>query len=210
MPYQDHAHTRIIALAALIQTSKLVNDIARKGICDGEDFHAFISALFMQTKTKPEAIFGGSNHLKSGLLLSKHLLSGDDIEQGKSLMAYTASMIAVEKLLSKQPATLEHIAQGMQRIEKQVAYFGSPSHENIIAAIAALYGETVSQLKPRIVIHGKPEILRQSQNTQKIRALLFAGIRAAHLWRQHQGGQFRLLFGRKKMIRDIEQLLERI
>jgi len=209
MPATDHAHTRIIALAALMQTSKLVDDIARKGICDSDDFHALLHSLFASTE-KPEALFGGSSHLQAGLLLSKHLLSGDNVEQAKTIMAYTASIIAVEKKLNKNTYMLQSIAAGMQRIQKQASYFGSPSHESVVGGIADLYGHTVSTLKPRIIIRGKPEILRQHCNTNKVRALLFSGIRAAHLWRQHKGGHFRLLFGRKKLLHDIDVILKNI
>jgi len=207
MPAKDHAHTRIIALAALMQTSKLVDDIARKGICDGNDFHALINSLFTDT-TKPEALFGGNSHLQVGLLLSRHLLSGENVDQAKAIMAYTASLIAVEKKLNKNPDMLQSIAAGMQRIQKQATYFGSSSHESVVGGIADLYGNTISTLKPRIIVHGKPEILRQHSNTNKVRALLFSGIRAAHLWRQHKGGHFRLLFGRKKLLRDIDIILK--
>jgi len=207
MPAKDHAHTRIIALAALMQTSKLVDDIARKGICDNDDFHALLSSLFTNT-TKPEALFGDNSHLQVGLLLSKHLLSGDNVDQAKAIMAYTASLIAVEKKLNKNTDMLQSIAAGMQRIQKQATYFGSPSHESVVGGIADLYGNTISTLKPRIIVHGKPEILRQHSNTNKVRALLFSGIRAAHLWRQHKGGHFRLLFGRKKLLHDIDIILK--
>jgi len=207
MPAKDHAHTRIIALAALMQTSKLVDDIARKGICDSNDFHALINSLFTDT-TKPEALFGGNSHLQVGLLLSKHLLSGENVDQAKAIMAYTASIIAVEKKLNKNPDMLQSIAAGMQRIQKQATYFGRSNHESVIGGIADLYGNTVSTLKPRIIVHGKPEILRQHSNTNKVRALLFSGIRAAHLWRQHKGGHFRLLFGRKKLLHDIDAILK--
>jgi len=209
MPATNHAHTRIIALAALMQTSKLVDDIARKGICDNDDFHALLSSLFAET-TKPEALFGGSTHLQAGLLLSKHLLSGENVEQAKAIMAYTASLIAVEKKLNKNPDMLQSIAAGMQRIQKQATYFGSPNHESVVGGIADLYGHTISTLKPRIIVHGKPEILRQHSNTNKVRALLFSGIRAAHLWRQHKGGHFRLLFGRKKLLYDIDSTLKNL
>jgi len=209
MSHSDHAHTRIIALAALIQTSKLVDDIARKGICDNDDFHALLNSLFANA-AKPEALFGGSSHLQAGLLLSKHLLSGENVEQAKAIMAYTASIIAVEKKLNKNTEMLQSIAAGMQRIQKQASYFGSPSHESVIGGIADLYGNTVSTLKPRIIIHGKPEILRQHSSTNKVRALLFSGIRAAHLWRQHKGGHFRLLFGRKKLLHNIDTILKNI
>jgi len=206
MSASDHAHTRIIALAALMQTSKLVDDIARKGICDSDDFHALLNSLF--SSTKPEALFGGGSHLQAGLILSKHLLSGENVDQAKTIMAYTASIIAVEKKLNKNSEMLQSIAAGMQRIQKQANYFGSPSHESVVGGIADLYGHTVSTLKPRIIIRGKPEILRQHSNTNKVRALLFAGIRAAHLWRQHKGGHFRLLFGRKKLLHDIDVMLK--
>ncbi|MDQ6954932.1 MAG: high frequency lysogenization protein HflD [Mariprofundaceae bacterium] len=208
MPYEDHAHTRIIALAALMQTSKLVDDIARKGSCDTEDFNALIHSLFTDSNTRPEALFGGNNHLKSGLLLSKHMLSGESVDQAKAVMAYTASLIAVEKKLHKHDDILQQIADGMQRVQKQANYFDSMVHESVIGGIADLYGNTISTLTPRIIIHGKPEILRQHSNTNKVRALLLSGIRAAHLWRQHKGGHFRLLFGRKKLLRDIDSILK--
>ena len=209
MPYPDSAHTRVIALAALMQTSKLVDNIARKGICDSNDFHALIRSLFSDV-TKPESLFGDSRQLRAGLLLSKHLLAGENVDQAKAIMAYTASLIAVEKKLNKNSELLQKIATGMQRIEKQAAYFGSPVHESVIGGIAELYGNTISTLKPRIIVHGKAEFLRQDSNTNKVRALLFSGIRAAHLWRQHKGGHFRLLFGRKKLLHDIENILKNI
>ena len=96
----------------------------------------------------------------------------------------------------------------MQRIQKQIEYFGSSTHGSVIGGVADLYGDTISNIQPRIMVRGKPEILRQSANTHKVRALLFAGIRAAHLWRQHKGGHFRLLFGRKKLLREIAHELE--
>jgi len=208
MSYKDHAHTRIIALAALMQTAKLVDDIARKGCCDSDDFHAIVNSLFSDTTNNPETLFGGKNHLQSGLILSKHLLSGDTVDQAKAVMTYTASMIAVEKRLHKDSSMLGNIAQGMQRIQKQATYFSSTEHESVIGGIAELYASTISTLKPRIIVHGKPEILRQHTNTNKVRALLFSGMRAAHLWRQHKGGHFRLLFGRKKLLHDIDAMLD--
>jgi len=208
MPHSQHAHARIIALAALMQAAKLVDDIARKGICDAEDFHALLGSLFADPQASPETIFGGRQHLKTGLLLAKQLLSGENIDQAKTAMSYTAGMIAVEKRLKQQAEMLHVIGDGMERIEKQREYFGSITHESVIGGIADLYGETISTLKPRIIVHGKPELLRQSANTNKVRALLFSGVRAAHLWQQHKGGHLRLLFGRKKLIQSIEQALK--
>jgi len=208
MSQSQHAHERVIALSALMQAAKLVDDIARKGSHDNDDFHALINSLFADTQTSPENIFGGRQRLKTGLLLTKQLLSGESIEQANTAMRYTAAMIAVEKRLKNQHDMLRVIAAGMTRIEKQRDYFASATHASVIGGIADLYGETISTLKPRIIVHGKPELLRQSVNTNKVRALLFSGVRAAHLWQQHKGGHLRLLFGRKNLIHSIEQALK--
>ena len=207
MSPSQHEHARIIALAALMQASKLVDDIARQGQCNSHDVQTMMQSIFANPAHTPEEQFSGRKQLHTGLLLTQQLLSGEPVPQAKTAMSYTAGMIAVEKKLKKQELMLQHIAQGMQRIQQQVEYFSSFHHETIIAAIADVYGETISTLKPRIIIHGKPEILRQQQNTQKIRALLFSGIHAAHLWQQYKGGHFRLLFGRKKILLGIEQML---
>jgi len=207
MSPSQHEHARIIALAALMQASKLVDDIARQGQCDSHDFQTMIHSIFADPSLPPEDQFSGRGKLTTGLHITQQLLSGNHVQQAKTSMNYTAGMIAVEKRLKKQHNMLQNITQGMQRIQHQADYFSSFHHPTIIAAIADLYGESISTLKPRIIIHGKPDILRQSQNTQKIRALLFSGIHAAHLWQHHKGGHFRLLFGRKKLLQGIEQLL---
>jgi len=210
MSLSQQEHARIIALAALMQASKLVDDIARQGQCNDHDFQTMIHSTFANPALSPEEQFSGRNHLATGLRITQQLLSGEHIQQAQTSMNYTAGMIAVEKRLKKQHNMLQNIAEGMQRIQHQADYFSSFHHPTIIAAIAALYGETISTIKPRIIIHGKPDILRQSQNTQKIRALLFSGIHAAHLWQHYKGGHFRLLFGRKKLLQGIEHLLTSI
>jgi len=48
--------------------------------------------------------------------------------------------------------------------------------------------------------------LTQAANTQRVRALLMAGLRAAHLWHQHGGGHLGLLFRRKAILRELDQL----
>jgi len=199
---------RALALAAVTQAASLVESIARNGMCDAEDFQAMISSLFAENRDHIGSIYGGVYHLRSGLHISGKLLNGTNIEQAKPLLSYAAGLMALEKRLSKNKPMLATIGEGMQRIKKQSDYFGSETHASVIGGIADLYGNTISTLKPSIIVKGKPEHLKQSANTNKVRALLFAGIRAAHLWHQHGGGHFRLLIGRKKLYQQTQKLLE--
>ncbi|MDX8404191.1 MAG: high frequency lysogenization protein HflD [Mariprofundaceae bacterium] len=199
---------RATALAAIVQTASLVENIARKGICDAEDFDTMIRALFANNSNHVGSIYGGIYHLRSGLHLSAKLLAGSNLEQAKPLLAYAAGLIALEKKLAKNRVMLTSIGEGMERIKKQADYFGSQTHESVIGGIADLYGNSISTLKPSIIVRGKPEYLKQSANTNRVRALLFSGIRAAHFWHQHGGGHLRLLIGRKKLQQQTQKLLE--
>ncbi len=199
---------RAVALAAVTQAASLVESIARNGSCDSEDFETMIGSLFAENSQHVSAIYGGLYPLRAGLHLSSKLLAGTHIEQAKPILTYAAGMMALEKKLSKNKMMLTTVAEGMQRSKKQSDYFGSVTHTSVIGGIANLYGNTISTLKPSIIVRGKPEHLKQSVNTNKVRALLFSGIRAAHFWHQHGGGHFRLLIGRKKLHHQTLKLLE--
>ena len=205
---------RTLALAAIMQSVQLVDRIARKGICDGEDFQTCIDSLFVKPSQehavfRTHDIYGGIGSLEAGLRLTINILDGKHADQAKTLLTYTASIITLEKKLSKQTEIINKLALHMQRIEQQAEYFGSHTHESVIAAIANAYGETISQLKPRIIVRGKTEHLNHAKNKHKVRALLLAGIRAAHIWHQDGGNHLHLLLRRKKLVLQSQYLLEK-
>jgi len=205
---------RVLALAAMVQASHLVQGIARKGLADSSELECAIDSIL--TSPGSESIHAGHlypnpQRLRTGLIFLQRLLNGEelgtDIKQAKELMAYCAGMMSLERKLSRDKEMLGKLGDGINRIKKQRDYFGGAMHENVIAAIAGLYGETISTMNPRIIVHGKPELLSQSNHTNKVRALLFSGIRAAHLWRTHGGSHFHLLLRRRSLSREARQLL---
>jgi len=205
---------RVAALAALTLAVYLVDSIARKGIADAEDCKVLMDSLFAETHDDKQLticeMYGGAAALDTGLRICTRLLQGSDMSQAKSLMVYSGGLMTLERRLAKDAVTRRKLAEGMQRITSQRQYFGDAMHSNVIAAIADLYGETISQMKPRIIVRGKSEHLRQSANTQRVRALLMAGLRAAHLWHKHGGGHISLLLKRKAMVRELELLRHQI
>jgi high frequency lysogenization protein len=199
---------RAAALAALTQAVYLVDCIARKGMADSEDFRVMVESIFANSDATQSVatMYGGAPGLGAGLRISCKVLRGDNLPQVKALMAYSAGLLSLERRLSKNDATRQHLADGMARIGRQRQYFGGAEHSNIIAAIADLYGETISTMKPRIIVRGKSEHLSQNANTQRVRALLMAGLRAAHIWRKHGGGHLHLLTKRKALLHELERL----
>jgi len=200
---------RAAALAALTQAVYLVDGIARKGIVDAEDCQALLDSLFTEARGPQDSVsemYGGASALDTGLRICTRLLQGSDMPQAKALMIYSGGLMTLERRLAKNGPMRQQLADGMQRITSQHQYFGDAMHHNVIAAIADLYGKTISNMKPRIIVRGKSEYLSQTANTQRVRALLMAGLRAAHLWHQYGGGHISLLLRRKAIVRELEAL----
>lgn len=198
-PKQQREKQRALALAALTQVTILIESIAHEGKIEHPRFACCMDAFFDPT-------YLGERSFYAGAVQSKRLLQGQDIPHAKAILTHSAALIALERKLAKQPQTLQHIEQSLQRIDKQIQYFNDPYHSNIIAAIAHLYGETVSKITPQLIVRGKPEHLTPS-NKEKIRCLLFSGIRAAWIWRINGGNTFHLIFGRKKLIQALTRIV---
>jgi len=215
MSHHHLLRERVLALAAMIQAVHLVRGIARKGLAERAEIHTCLSIILAASATKsgPHAnhLYKNPLKLRTGLILLQKLLHGDtmknDMHAAKEIIAYCAALMSLEKKLSHNKAMLAKLGEGIGRIDKQREYFGDVLHSNVIAAIAGLYGETISTLKPRIIVHGKTEFLSHSNNTNQVRALLLSGIRAAHLWRSHGGGHLQLLLRRRALAREAERIL---
>jgi len=219
MPQHSHKnsnnilHDRVLTLAAMVQCAHLVSGIARKGVADAVEIETCISSIFASSGKTPEQIYGDIAKLRTGLLTLSRLLQGKEmknVQRTKELMAYTAAMMTLERKLARNPDMLKKLAEGMQRIEKQAEYFKGVMHDNVVAAISDLYGETISTMKPRIIVRGKSDYLRHSGNTDKVRALLLAGIRGAYLWRIHGGSHLQLLLRRRALGRKASELLRHV
>jgi len=204
---------RAAALAALTQAVYLVDGIARKGIVDSDDCTVLLESLFIDAHGVENTVcsmYGGVQGLNTGLRTCSELLQGNKLPQAKVLLVYSGGLMRLERRLAGNAAMQLKLADGMKRIASQRQYFGHAMHSNVIAAVADLYGETISNMKPRIIVRGKAEYLSQTANTQRVRALLMAGLRAAHLWHKHGGGHINLLLRRKALLRELEILRHHI
>ena len=74
-------------------------------------------------------------------------------------------------------------------------------------ALGTLYADTISQLRPRIMVQGNPHYLGQAGVVSEIRALLLAAVRSALLWRQVGGSQWQFLLGRRAMLEAVQRQL---
>ncbi len=207
---------RAIALAGIFQATQLVQNIANTGNADKQDVETCVLSIFRTDIDKPIDVFDGTEKLHTGLRKLIEQLGGRDTNdtntqnsQNKDLHVtkYTAGVMVLEKRLKRDADMLAKIADGIERARKQMEHF-SLLHDNVIASLADTYAQTISHLKPRIMVQGEHIYISNPNNANRIRALLLAAIRATVLWRQCGGTRWQLLFQRRTIVDEARRLLK--
>ena len=116
-------------------------------------------------------------------------------------------MLQLERRFVQDGATVNKVASGIERAQRQAAELGDSGHPDVLASLGSLYADTISHLKPRVMVQGNPHYLGQAGVVAEIRALLLAAVRSAVLWRQLGGSYWDFLFGRKAMIEAVDRQL---
>ena len=188
---------RCIALAGVFQAAGLASKVARHGMADSDAMESSLYSLFQVDSASVEDVYGGLPGITDGLRTLREQLIGEKA-RNIDITRYVISLMHLEKKLSKQPTMLQRLSDGINSATRQLEHYPL-LHSNILAAMADLYSETISKLRPRIMIQGEPLHLQNTENINRIRALLLSGIRSAILWRQCGGNRFQILLGRKRL-----------
>lgn len=202
IPNQD----RLLALAGIFQATRLVYQVATEGVAEPTSFEASLHSTLLLEAPTTEAVYGGVANLRLGLETLSELFNRPHKERDLEIARYTLSAMHLEKKLLKNPRMLGRLSDGIAQVNMQTRHF-PVTHENIVAALANVYAETISQLQPRIIVAGREGHLMVTANTNKVRALLLGAVRSAVLWRQKGGNRLHLVFGRGRITKNAKELL---
>ncbi|PWK89878.1 high frequency lysogenization protein HflD [Fulvimonas soli] len=186
---------RVLALAGLFQAVTLARQLANEGRCDDVAMAASVASVFRIDAPSVAAVYGRVSGVRLGL---RQLIAQLD-EDGRD-MAVTRMVVTVlrlERSLARQPALVARLQEGIVAARRQVEHFGQDSPQ-VARRLAELYAETLSTLKPRVMVSGHPQYLQQPAVVEKVRANLLAAVRSAVLWRQLGGRQWQLLLHRRQ------------
>ncbi len=206
MPHSKFDQT--LALAGIYQAASLVKQIANTGTANNAQIEATLETLFRFDVNSVEEVYGSISGVSHGVkILQQHL--SDKTTRDIEITKYVISLIMLEAKLTRNKDMLDTISDRLQVIEDQFEFF-SLSHENTFAKLGHLYKDTISTLGPKIIVSGEQPHLSNTNNANKVRALLLAGIRSAVLWRQCGGSRWQFLFGRKAYLQECENILRRV
>ena len=205
----DSLDDDVVALAGIYQAVALVKQTAHAGTTEQATFRASIESIFRLDADSAQAVYGGIAGVKHGLDTLLRQLGGRELKPDPELTAYAANLMFLERKLTGLPWMLETLRAEIETA-KALARADDLEDAAVIANLAHAYSQTVSRLSPRILVQGEPGLLKNAEVANRIRALLLAGIRAAVLWRQVGGSRLKLLFGRKRILREAQTALSMV
>jgi len=195
-----------LALAGVCQSATLVQAIARKGEAQASAVEASLSSILVTSPENTQQVFGSLQNLQTGFTTLVSQLDSDNKLKDAELTRYIASILSLERKLSRSRKALDELGMRVSHVQRQLAHVDFENTQ-IITNLASIYTDIVSPLAPKIQISGNPQNLSNEINQKRIRALLLAGVRAAVLWRQLGGKRRQILFNRKALVESAKSAL---
>jgi high frequency lysogenization protein len=202
----ESVRNRVIALAGIIQSAWLVDLLAREGNIPHEHYDPLIASLFEFNPQDVESVYGGLSGVRKGLELLKDMLDRQAMRKHREVMRYAIGAMQLAKQLSRNQAMQKIVRNRLEHASLKSAHF-STHRDDTATSIAAVYKDTLSTFRFRVQVTGSAEHLKTSRIADNIRALLFAGVRAAMLWRQVGGSRWQFLWQKRLLQHTCAQLL---
>ena len=208
---------RLLALASVYQAAGLAYTFVSQGsaVINGHQdaFDALLkSALSDETDIRKrlgniDDLLIGMKHLEGRVGKVTVKQAPPKTKSPSEIERYAVTLLRIERNVYTKPNLVNLITQQKKILSQRVTFFDQRyRHPSILAGMATIYLETAGTLRTRLTIKGQQTTLTDATNVDCIRACLFAGIQAAHIWHDLGGRPWQLIFGRRAMLEDIRML----
>ncbi|GIU04498.1 lysogenization regulator HflD [Shewanella morhuae] len=196
---------RTMAFAGILQAIAQVQHLARHGELDKAELAASLNTILVTNPDNTADVYQDKMLLQKGYKLILNQL-GDGSQKDVEITRYLVGVLALERKLVRSSSGLAMLAERINQVNRQLHHF-EITDEQVIANLASIYSDIISDIGPKIQITGNPVCLQRPIVQQKIRALLLAAMRSAVLWRQLGGKRRHLVFARKAIIDTAQKSL---
>lgn len=187
---------RVLALAGLVQALAQVRRIAETGQSDAAVVQTSLDSVFRIDAESPQEVYGGAAGVAPGLRLLRDYFNNE--AKDEHLPRLALAVLQLERRFVREAETVGAVSGGIAGIAAQAESAGS-THPDVLSALGGLYADTISHLRPKVMVQGNPHYLGQPGVVAEIRAILLAAVRSAVLWRQLGGSFWDLLLSRRAM-----------
>ncbi len=198
----DAMPERMLALAGLVQALAQVRRIADTGQADSAILATATESVFRIDAASPADVYGDAAAVRPGMRLLRDYFRSQ--AEDPLLPRLALSVLQLERKFVRDDEVVTRVQQGIAALSPQAHNLGA-THPQVLSELGRLYADTVSHLRPRVMVQGNPHYLGQADVVAEIRAVLLAALRSAVLWRQLGGSFWDFLLRRGEMIEAIEQ-----
>jgi high frequency lysogenization protein len=195
---------RVLALAGLLQALGQVRRIADTGQSESARVTAALDSVFRIDAEDAAAVYGGLDALRPGLRQLRDYLANTARDEALGKLAL--AVLQLERRFDRDAAMGDKVQAALKALAPAAAAQES-RHPDVVAALGSLYADTISTLRPRVMVQGNPHYLGQAGVVAEIRALLLAALRSAVLWRQSGGSLWDFVLRRREMAAAVDALL---
>jgi high frequency lysogenization protein len=200
----DPMSERVLALAGLAQALAQVRRIADTGQANENVLATALDSVFRIDAESPAAVYDGRASLRPGLTLLRDYFGNR--ARDEQLPRLALAVMQLERRFVRDEAMADKVLSGI-RGQAALAESSGSTHPDVLAALGSLYADTLSHLRPRVLVQGNPHYLGQAAVVAEVRAVLLAAVRSAVLWRQLGGSLWDFLLRRRAMLDAVEAQL---
>lgn len=196
-----------IALAAIAQSTALVESLAVRGDADDTAIKACILPLLNFNPNSVGEIYPQISAMNLGLRTMQSIFSSDKRERSSEIIRYVLGILALRQKLMSDEDMQAKVHNKLDSLALEIDLESNEALEDkTFEQLAQVYQDTISTYSFRIHVKGNMEYLKDELIANKIRSLLLAGIRSAVLWYQIGGRRWHLILYRKKIQDTSEQI----
>lgn len=197
--------TRVLALAGLVQALAQVRRVADTGQANAAILATAMDSVFRIDAPSPTAVYGDVEAVRPGLTLLRDYFASS--QRDEQLPRLVLAVMQLERRFVRDHDMGRRVQAGIRAQADNAQRLGT-MHPDVMAALGVLYAETLSHLRPRVLVQGNPHYLGQATVVSEVRAILLAAVRSAVLWRQCGGSLWDFLLRRRDLVAAVRDHLE--
>lgn len=211
------------ALAAVFQCCGQIHRIANTGFWDERSCATVIRAIGVTNPDTVDDIYT-ADQLTAGFelvatSLSKSGLAGmnaDGSNDSLAILMLFNKIMALSGALQNRKDVFNELGNRIDAFHDRMlsenqgfmdGELQAVLRQDVLRECATIYQSVISPNCPKLLIPGREECLKVSENQEKIRTLLLAAIRGFVLWDQLGASKFMLLFHRGRIVQCAQEHL---
>lgn len=198
-PSNAAMQNQAFSLAGAAQFAQYAHVLATRGQIQPAHLKLAIQAI---TCTDPDTALdtlGGRTGAADGIRYVRTHLSGHKPDADNARIArYIGQILKLAGKLKADEQALGRISGAIERARSL------EDDEEAARIFNAAYQDTLSHMKPQIMLQGEPQYLQNEYIQQRVRTHLLAAVRCGVMWRQCGGGFLSLFFRRKALLSALD------